>query len=538
MRVVNLEVVVTDRDGNRVRGLGVGDFRLRVDGIEVPIDYFSEVAEGAATAGAAGSSVKTVPSLEPGSKLRTNFLVFIDDFFAVGPDRDRVLDHLQEQAAELGSDDRMAIVAFDGRALELLAGWTRDPEALATALDRARKRKTFGLQRLAEVRTNDSQRRERKNLELLNVERIQSAGGDPPERSFLDTRLDGVELEYANRLAEQVRRSVLGAVSALRSFAGPNGRKVMLLLAGGWPFSPAEYALNTYLSGADDSIAGIADTTLLGRNRLFGPLVDTANLLGYTLYPVDVPGQDREFGFDASEGFGELDQQSPTAGAGGTARSRELAIHDGLSFLAQSTGGTALINSLRDRSLAEVIADTRSFYWLGFTPERNEDDAGHEIDVEVVGRPDLRVRARAGFVDLSRGTEVTMIVESALLFGEPPTNKPLALRFGRPHRAGLGKMRVPLEVGMLMDEITLLPSQGRYVNELEIRVTVMDPQGNRSETTVDKISINGSAPPQPGQMYFYETELRLRDKNHRIVVAVYDPLSGVILSSSGEITGR
>ena len=32
VRVVNVEVVVTDRDGNRVAGLQPGDFRLRVDG--------------------------------------------------------------------------------------------------------------------------------------------------------------------------------------------------------------------------------------------------------------------------------------------------------------------------------------------------------------------------------------------------------------------------------------------------------------------------------------------------------------------------
>ena len=32
VRVVNVEVVVTDRDGNRVSGLGPADFRLTVDG--------------------------------------------------------------------------------------------------------------------------------------------------------------------------------------------------------------------------------------------------------------------------------------------------------------------------------------------------------------------------------------------------------------------------------------------------------------------------------------------------------------------------
>src|SRR5215212_6056631 len=46
VRVVNVEVVVTDKQGERVRGLGSKDFRLEVDGKEVPIDYFSEIVGG------------------------------------------------------------------------------------------------------------------------------------------------------------------------------------------------------------------------------------------------------------------------------------------------------------------------------------------------------------------------------------------------------------------------------------------------------------------------------------------------------------
>ncbi|MCY3971427.1 MAG: hypothetical protein OXG74_15955, partial [Acidobacteria bacterium] len=43
VRVVNVEVVVTDRKGNRIRGLEASDFELRVDGEPVPIEYFTEI---------------------------------------------------------------------------------------------------------------------------------------------------------------------------------------------------------------------------------------------------------------------------------------------------------------------------------------------------------------------------------------------------------------------------------------------------------------------------------------------------------------
>ena len=44
VRVVNLEAVVVDKQGNRVHGLKPQDYRLLIDGKPTSIDYFTEVA--------------------------------------------------------------------------------------------------------------------------------------------------------------------------------------------------------------------------------------------------------------------------------------------------------------------------------------------------------------------------------------------------------------------------------------------------------------------------------------------------------------
>jgi VWFA-related protein len=535
VRVVNVEVVVTDRQGNRVGGLGRDDFELVVDGQPVPIDYFTEIAEGRVVDGP-GAQTATVPALGGEQTLVTNYLVFVDDSFATAQDRDRVLDRIQEQLSGLPARDRVAVVAFDGRKLDLLQSWTTDRGELASVLAEAKRRKTSGEQRLAELRSNDASRTDRQDLDLILLERIQAQGGDAPERPFFRSRLDPIEVDYANRLTEQLDRSTLAAISALRSFAGPSGRKAMILLSGGWPYSPAEYTVSGFSAEPVDLAGAALDPDSRGRNAIFGRLVDTANLLGYTLYPVDLPGQDRDDGLvDASQGRGDFERFGPAAGAGSPIPARELQAHASLEFLADATGGRPLINFRRDDALVEAIQDTRTFYWLGFTPQRSEDDARHAIEVRVK-RDGLQVRSRAGYVDLSRDAELDMMIESALLFGDPPSTKPLLLRFGRPQRAGLGKMAVKLEVGIPMDEVTLIQNAGRYVNELEIRVTVLDEKsGNRSETSFDTVAISGEQPPAPGMLFWYETDLQLRRKSHRIVVAVYDPLSGAILSSSGEV---
>ena len=116
---VDVEAVVTDREGNRVRGLSAGDFRLLVDGVEVPVERFAEVAEGT---------------------MGRSYLVFVDDSLSIAVQRNLVLWELERDLDRLGPGDRMAIVAFDGERLHPLADWTGDREALAAALAEARKR--------------------------------------------------------------------------------------------------------------------------------------------------------------------------------------------------------------------------------------------------------------------------------------------------------------------------------------------------------------------------------------------------------------
>ena len=531
VRVVNIEVVVTDKQGNRIHGLKASDFELLVDGEPAPINYFTEIEEGLATE-TAGADIAGVPNLDPNAPVGTSFLLFIDDFFSIGRDRDRVLDRLEDDLTQLGPADRVAAVAFNGKSVAMLTTWTNSPSQLSEALRQARRRKTFGLMRIAELRTSDQERTEQANLRAI-ANRFAEDGGVQLPEDVLRNSLRGTELRYATNLESQLERSVLAAVATLRSFANRPGRKVMLLLAGGWPESPALYTI------ADRGIVAArlgasSDSRLMSQDDLYGPLVSAANLIGYTLYPVDVPGFRPQFSLGASAGIDGNSAGDPSRGAGAF-QDRELLQHSTLQLLAHATGGLPMINSRRDTALADVVADTRSYYWLGFEPQRREDDEVHDIDVRLVGYPEYRVRSREGYVDMSRGAEVTMMVEGSLLFGNPPSAKPLGVRFGKPQRGGRGKMVVPVAVAIPLDEVALLPVAGVWQNELEFRVTVMDKNGSRSETPVEKIRIAGNQEPQPGQYFTYQTSLQLRRREHTFVIAVYDPLTGAILSSSGAI---
>lgn len=507
VRVVNVEAVVTDRQGNRVPDLKPSDFRLTVNGKQVPIEYFTEVRGGSAIAPTGDESaapVQGLPALAPGSPVGTSYLVYIDNVFSIGARRNDVLKALKADLARLGPEDRMAIVAYDGR-LEMLSSWSNSEKELSRALDRAMGMRSYGATRLSELRAFETSR-------SLSGE----VGFRNPRTSFTE-RLEVDELGFVQRLASLIERTVSGAVSTLRGFAAPPGRKVMLLLSGGWPYNPADYAINNpnrpVLSGRE----------VPRGEELFQPLVDTANRLGYTVYPVDVPGVEA------------VAASAVTAGppAGGI-NIREQEVEASLQHVAHQTGGRALLNSTRGDALENVAGDTRSYYWLGFTPTWKGNDERHDVRVEVL-RPGLSVRSRDSFLDLSRKAEVSMMVESAMLFGNPPGAVSMPMQLGTPVPSGRKLMVVPITLAIPVESITLVPLEGKYASELELRVAVVDEDGNSSDVPVIPLTVTTDKQPEPGGYVRYETKLTLRRKGHHLTVAIFDPLSGKITTAEADV---
>jgi len=352
VRVINVEAVVTGRGGERVRGLSKDDFQLLVDGREVPIEFFNEVVDGTMVN---GELVTGEPSAA--DVVGRSVLVFVDDSFAIASQRNIVLDQIGASLARLSPHDQVAIAAFDGKRLERLLDWTSEAGRISAALAVERGRKPDGL--------------------TARVHEIQE---------FPD-------------FGERLSNAVNAAAAAMSGLPAPPGRKVMLLLSGGWPLveAPSRRAFGDRNSAWTDTGSG---------EDFFRPLIDTANLLGYTLYPVDVPG------FSSGAGPGVLAEAPGPAGP--ITSGREQATDYALNFLAQATGGKAAVNSARLEALERMAADTSAYYWLGFTPAWKADDQQHRIELKP-RRRGLRVRTRNGFTDVSCQTQVLLNADGTLV---------------------------------------------------------------------------------------------------------------------------
>lgn len=555
VRVINVEVVVTDGKGNRVTDLKPGDFRLKVDGKPVPIEYFTEVREGQAAAAPApegtAAGITGPPAVAPGAPVGTNYLIFIDDYFLIARQRDDVLQSFKKDLVHLGPADRMSIVAWDGARLSRLVDWTGSKEEITRALDEAMKRPTRGLDRVADQQTFLG---EEEFIKQASEEAGSGEGADDLRARMGSAQLSMQQRAYADSLTRQLKGAVSAVVSAMRGSAVPDeGRKVLLLMGGAWPFS-----LLSYIRGSGP--AGLANELPSGE-ELYGPITRTANLLGYTAYPVDVPGISSVAADATANPMAGRD--SVVMGESGSIEKRGVDLHAGrygnqgpmppsltdtkslieqelqgsLEFIAQETGGKPLLNSNRTVALATASSDTRSYYWLGFSPSWKRDGKTHRLQVEPL-RPGLKVRSRSDFLDLSRQAEVAMKLESALLFGGGVAgSERLAIRVGTPVPAKGTAVEVPVTLGIPVSAMTVLPVDGKYAAELELRFAASDDRGNQSDIPSVPLKLSSDHPPAEGKLVRYDTKILLNGKATHLVAAVYDRASGKIAAAEADLPG-
>ncbi len=491
VKSLNLEAVVSDRDGQRASGLTMTDFTLYVDDQPVPIEYFTEVR--------AGAYVSTVDryadaGVVAGKPSGTSFLVFIDEFFPLDRDKRKVLEALKNRIqgnAEWSAHDRVAIVSWDGRGIDVLADWTSERSAVLAAIDKAIERPGQGSARQTE------------RLEYgvtLDPSDLAASAATGDDRYRLGTQ----ERIYAEMLASQLEGTVGAAAAAMRGLDVIPGRKALLILSGGWPMNVDDWV------GQSPSHS-IQESRIPSGAALFEPLAETANLLGYSIYGVDLPGLMRTGGSGAS--------------SGGTASFLEDELHSSLRFLAAETGGLPLIDNHRISALGEVRKDVESFYWLGFTPSWSRNDTRHTMRVEV-NRPDVFVRTRSGYLDAAPRTQVAMAVRSSLLFGMGRPTSELQLAIGEVEPAGDGLLYVDIEMSIPIKILTIQESETGYDAEASLFVAALDASGGRTEIPATPLLLSSPEPFPTKGLVAHTITLKLRENTERVSMALYDVYGG------------
>jgi VWFA-related protein len=485
VHVVNLDAVVTDARGERVTGLTLKDFRLRIDGAETPITFFSEIDEKrrSVSGEVVTGSGDAEPAAEPAWRSR-DILVFLDETTMVEARRNLVVRSLTRQLDQLTTGDQMAVVAFSGSRLEVLCEWTGDRTRLASVLAALRKRPTRGIR-------DEAGRRQMANDAAFMDEAMAAVQADEPatreSTQLTGSAFVGPSMSPFTPLS-RFRRVSEAAIAAMQGLPTPHGRKMMMLFSEGF-HSPA----------------------------FARPVAQEANRLGYSLYPVDVTG------LDTFKAQNDVERTEPSSfSLVSTGFDRE--INHNLQYMADTTGGKAALNSNRMGALERLVEDSASYYLLGFSPTWRGDDRGHEVELSVT-RPGFQVRTRTSYIDASHRRRLSLEADAALLLGKLDAQPRLIVNVGEPASAA----GIAVTLGVPVESLAFFRHENGFRAEAPIVVVMLDEQGNRRDLPQLWLKVEMKELPREGKYARFNFSLPAGAGNQKIVVTVHDAVSGEAL---------
>jgi len=385
--LVQIDLVVTDKQGKIVKNLKREDFQVFDNGKPQTITHFSV---GTATRQAnwirteSKSGNKTAPALPtappPAAIDVGRYLVLaVDDIHLKAGNlllAKQTLNKFIDR--QLGASDQVAVITTSGQ-VGMFQQFTNNREALHRAVDRlsAATRKAtndFDIPRITPYQAELIEDGDRDALEIAVQELM--------VKQNLDRRMATTASQTRARMIIQENNSLSNATlstieNTVRDLRGLSGRKVLVLMSDG-------FLLGGQRNGIQYDIRRITDA---------------ATRAGVVIYSLDARGlMAMPETMDASSpgffGTGAL------AGARMRIESASIeAERDGMFALAEDTGGKAIFNNNDlNLGLQKILDDTESYYLLAFEPTVSyRDGRFRKLEIKIPGRPELKVRTRKGY---------------------------------------------------------------------------------------------------------------------------------------------
>ncbi|HEX8076388.1 MAG TPA: VWA domain-containing protein, partial [Chthoniobacterales bacterium] len=398
--------MVFDKQGKFVNGLTKDNFELRIDGKPRVIQAFEQITAGsdeesllAAARGATTLNLKRPAPLDRG---RIVFF-YVDDFHmdtAGLAAAKKVITAFIEK--EMGQNDQAAIASATGQ-IGFLQQLTDDRRILRLALDRLTAR-SYSVQDAERPPMSDYhamliERLDREVLEYFVAETLRQNPGMGRDAATAIVR--GRAQASQSQAARLNQNTMAGLDRLVRSARNLPGRKVLFFLSGGFLIE----------NRRGDTLSQLRDIT------------NAAARSGVVIYSMDTRG------LVASLQDASSDRPFDPSGSLALSDHGELAAtQDGLNALAVDTGGKAIFNTNDlKQGLAPAIKETSTYYLLAWKPDPQSQKQGRfrNLEVKLVGRPDLTVRVRKGYFDLDPPAPVTAKAST-----QPPktTSTPAKLR--------------------------------------------------------------------------------------------------------------
>ncbi len=496
--VVNLDVFVTDKKGKPVTGLRQEDFEILEDGKPVAISNFYAERRGTlptpapATVPAAPGAPAPAAVERPVAQ-RLRLVVLVDDVNLSAANRKRILENAGKFLhTELQPGDEVMVVRYDQK-LDIRRQFTADLKQVDADFAAILKLPT-------DVRHYD------RSLATAISSVSYSVVGD----SGYGATAEGALASWAGEESIMVQGALDALDSVVSWLAGVPGRKAILYVSDGLPLVPG-LDLFTIYSRAPVSAQTYDRTPEMSAQKYdlttrFRQMTAHASRNRVVLYPIEAYGTRNVSGVTLFDAVALVNRQN------------------GLRFLAEDTGGRALLNAADvPGALARVAEDFETYYSIGYQPQRPADEAEHKIEVQAKPRG-LQVRTRQWYRDKPEGETVAEGTLAVMRFG--PEDNPLGvgLEIVPGKKAGEMLVRVKVPVAKLF----LAPQEGSREGRLRLYVVA---SGEGSTTPVRQTKLvtvdvpEAEAAAGANRDYTHEIAIPLKPGSYALGVGVRDELS-------------
>ena len=382
--LIQVPVVVTDKQGNHVHGLTKDDFRISENNKDQKITTFEEVV--------ATTTKVSAPLLQPnsysnvaiaGKEARAVTVIVIDEVNtpyldqAIG--RHELVKYL---ANNIDTSQVLALMIMSSSGVKVVQGLTGDAQQLAEVL-----KKVSGEMPQNQTTSIDNQA----NAALGSIPVIPdiTVGATSPGAAMIQALQEMQAFQdYTDTMAGQFQQAKAIEIT-LRSFtgiawslSGVPGRKSVIWLTSGFPF----------VISAPDVVPGNLGPVY---ERMMKALTDGQ----ISVYPVDVRGITTRWGEGEAKPASAAFPGQPISTSQMNNRSWLLAsTYQSLDEIAEMTGGKSFYNTNDlTGSFKRAADDSSSYYLVGYYLDTKNNRAGwRTLKVGVAGK-DVDVRARKGF---------------------------------------------------------------------------------------------------------------------------------------------
>lgn len=511
--ILELDVVVTDRDGRRVTGLQAADFEVRIGGKATSIANFFERRPAPSApppggeAGAPAPAHDAAPVASEATRPPRHVVLFVDRLQLIEKWKaDATFEGLRavlRQTVVAPGDDAM-IVTWN-RAVGTVIPFTADLAAIERVLAREEKLCRRPLEADLEVRRLQDEAAWFQTLPTSSVS-------------------SGVEVSQRAAAAEayaQMRAKSNAMKAVFSTLGGLPGRKIVVHAS--HRFSDLA-GLEFFLTGPVMYGSIPADAREFNAHGIMEAVAEAANANGVTLYTMFPPGWPDEAAVvhaDASS-LSNPKINGPVEGARGDMIVMNEAA--ALEPVALKTGGSfALGYKDAPRLAPRIAADLDSAYSIGVEAPPGREGRPLAVDVRTKDRT-LRVRSRRTVVSRTPDERVRDRVLANLFRPDRETRLPVALASSRADKSS-GKTTVSLTLSVPVARLARAPSARGESGAFSVFVASASSDGSFSDVTRQRQPFDvprGDAVHADGGTFTYDLPVVVASDEARISIGVWD----------------